>query len=197
MNLNPFAFTSRTDRTTSIYTAGDWWMANQTMERALIFAGYEVAHAWGDGGHTGKHATAIFPEAMRWLWKDWPKPVRVGQTQNVTLNSILIPGEEWQLVTEGHKFLEGPATNAKGEVFFNDVTNGKTYKIGLDGKVTQFLADSRKGNGQAFGPDGRLYAVAMAEQKVMAYDHDGKATVIASKASLATTSSSLTTVTSM
>jgi enterochelin esterase-like enzyme len=27
---------------------GDWWMANQTMERALIFAGYEVNHVWGE-----------------------------------------------------------------------------------------------------------------------------------------------------
>ena len=36
---------------------GDWWMANQTMERALTFAGYEVEHAWGDGGHDGKQAT--------------------------------------------------------------------------------------------------------------------------------------------
>ena len=33
---------------------GDWWMANQTMERALTFAGYEVNHAWGEGAHSGK-----------------------------------------------------------------------------------------------------------------------------------------------
>jgi gluconolactonase len=149
---------------------GDWWMANQTMERALTFAGYEVQHVWGDGGHTGKHATAIFPEAMRWLWKDWPKPVPRGQTKNDTLNEILIPGEGWQLVSEGYKFVEGPAANTKGEVFFNDITNSKTYKIGLDGKVSQVLDDSKKGNGQAFGPDGRLYAVAMSEQKIVAYD---------------------------
>src|SRR6185295_2135214 len=41
--------------------AGDWWMANQTMERALIFAGYEVNHVWGEGPHSGRHGTAIFP----------------------------------------------------------------------------------------------------------------------------------------
>ena len=158
---------------------GDWWMANQTMERALTFAAYEVQHAWGDGGHTGKHATAIFPDAMRWLWKDWPRPVKTGQTKNDTLNDILIPGEGWQLVSEGYKFVEGPAVNTKGQVFFNDVTNSKTYKIGLDGKVVQFIADSKKGNGQAFGPDGRLYAVATGEQKVVAYDADGSAKVIA------------------
>ena len=56
-----------------------------------------------------------------------------------------IPGEGWKLVAEGYKFTEGPAANAKGEVFFNDIPNSKTYKIGLDGKVSLFLADSKKG----------------------------------------------------
>ena len=46
--------------------AGDWWMANQTMERALEFAGYEVNHIWGDGGHTSKQAGAVLPDALRW-----------------------------------------------------------------------------------------------------------------------------------
>jgi gluconolactonase len=158
---------------------GDWWMANQTMERALTFAGYEVRHVWGNGGHTGKQATAVFPDAMRWLWQDWPRPVGAGQTNNDTLSAILIPGEDWQLVSEGYKFLEGPAVNAKGEVFFNDVTNSKTYNISRDGRVGQFIADSKTGSGQAFGPDGRLYAVAMGEQKVIAYEPDGSAKVIA------------------
>jgi gluconolactonase len=158
---------------------GDWWMANQTMERALSFAGYEVQHAWGDGAHTGNQATAIFPDAMRWLWKDWPKPVVAGQSKNATLASILIPGEDWQLVSEGYKFTEGPAVNSKGEIFFNDVTNSKTYKISLDNKVSQFIADCKKGNGQAFGPDGRLYAVASGGQKVIAYAADGTVKVIA------------------
>jgi gluconolactonase len=158
---------------------GDWWMANQTMERALAFAGYEVQHAWGDGGHTGKHATAIFPDAMRWLWKGWPRAVKSGETGNDTLNAILIKNEDWQLVSEGHKSTEGPAVNAKGEVFFNDVAASKTYKVGLEGKVNQFIADSKRGSGQAFGPDGRLFAVAMNEEKVIAYGPDAKATTIA------------------
>jgi len=158
---------------------GDWWMANQTMERALTFARYEVEHAWGDGGHTGKHATAIFPEALRWLWKDWPKPVGAHDSKNETLSNVLISGEGWQLVSEGYKFTEGPAVNAHGEVFFNDVTNSKTYKIGLDNKTTEFIPDSKRGNGAAFGPDGRLYVVASGAQKVMAFDPNGKMSVIA------------------
>jgi gluconolactonase len=159
--------------------AGDWWMANQTLERALIFAGYEVQHVWGEGAHNQKHATFIFPDAMRWLWKGWPEPVKAGQTKNQMLNDILVPGQGWQLVSEGYRFTEGPAANAKGEVFFTDLSAGKAYKIGLDGKTSLFVDDSKKSNGQAFGPDGRLYAVATGEPKVIVYDARGKATTIA------------------
>jgi len=158
---------------------GDWWMANQTMERALVFAGYEVQHVWGEGAHNGRHAAAVFPDAMRWLWKDWPQPVKTGSTKNATLDAILVPGEAWQLVAEGYRFTEGPAVNAKGEVSFNDVPNSKTYRIGLDGKVSLSIADSKRANGQAFGPDDRLYAVASGEEKIIAYDADYKPTVIA------------------
>ncbi|MBI5396709.1 MAG: SMP-30/gluconolactonase/LRE family protein [Verrucomicrobia bacterium] len=162
---------------------GDWWMANQTMERALAFAGCEVAHVWGEGGHNGKHATAIFPDAMRWLWKDWPAPVKAGTSSNATLQAILVPGEDWQLAAEGFKSTTGPTANAKGEVFFNGPpvgdANSKTHRIALDGKVSVFIADSKRGDGQAFGPDGRLYAVAGGAEQVVAYDADGKATVIA------------------
>lgn len=158
---------------------GDWWMANQTMERALIFAGYDVKHVWGEGAHNGKQGTALFPDAMRWLWKDWPAPVKAGVSKNQTLDALLIPGEGWQQVSEGYRFTEGPAVNAKGEVFFTDVPNSKSHKIGLDGKVSEFIADTKRGNGQAFGPDGRLYLVSGGEQKIVAYTPDGRSAVIA------------------
>ena len=157
---------------------GDWWMANQEMQRSLKFAGYEVDHRWGDGGHNGKHATELFPEAVKWLWKDWPSAIPAGGG-SPQLKEILQPGETWKFVGEGYKFTEGPAVNAKGEVFFNDVPNSKTYKIGPDNKITEFIADSKKGDGQSFGPDGRLYAVAGGEEKIIAYDAEGKGTVIA------------------
>jgi gluconolactonase len=165
------------DHDLNIY-GGDWWMANQEMERAFVFAGYEVNHAWGHGGHDGKQAGEVFPDAMKWLWKGWPAPVKVGKG-STQLQSILIPGEEWTLVADGYKFTEGPAANLKGEVFFNDIPNDKAYKIGLDGKVSVFASDTKRANGQAFGPDGRLYAVATGAGQVVAYDAEGKSTVIA------------------
>ena len=159
--------------------AGDWWMANQTLERALTFAGYEVNHVWGDGAHSGKHGSAIFPDAMRWLWKDWPQPVKGNLSKNNTLNAILLPGEDWQAVTFGYGFTEGPAVNAKGEVFFNDLRASRTFKISLNDEVTEFIADSGRANGQAFGPDGKLYAVASGKFQVLAYDDKAQPTLVA------------------
>jgi len=157
---------------------GDWWMANQELERSLKFAGYEVEHSWGDGGHNANHATEIFPEAMKWLWKDWPAPVKAGAGSS-QLQEIVIPGEDWKLVGEGYQFTEGPSVNAEGEVFYNDVPKSVTWKLGLDGKLTQFLTSNNTGDGQAFGPDGRLIAVAGGIEKILAYTPDGKSSVIA------------------
>lgn len=159
---------------------GDWWMANQTIERALTFSGYEVQHVWGEGGHNAKHATAVYPDAMRWLWKGWPEPVKAAApTKNHVLAQILIPGEGWELVSEGYRLTEGAAVNAQGEVYFTDIPNSKAYKIGLDGKVSLARENTQRTNGQIFGPDGRLYAVATAAQQVVAIAPDGKQTTIA------------------
>jgi sugar lactone lactonase YvrE/enterochelin esterase-like enzyme len=160
---------------------GDWWMANQEMERALVFAGYDVNHVWGDGGHNGKHATAIFPDALRWLWRDYPAEIQAnpeGKSKQAVAR-VLADGEGWQLLSEGHGFTEGPAANAKGEVFFTDIPNSRIHKIALDGKVTVFAEDTGKANGLMFGPDGRLYACASGQKQIVAYDESGKASVFA------------------
>ncbi len=160
---------------TSTAATGGWPTRRWT---TLRFAGYEVNHAWGTGGHDHKQADQVFPDAIRWLWKDWPAAVKAGSGSQ-QLKEILIPGEEWMLVADGYTFTEGPAASASGEVFFNDIPASKAYKIGLDGKVSLFLGETGKANGQAFGPDGRLYAVATGTGQVLAYDAGGQAKVIA------------------
>lgn len=51
---------------------GNWPLSNQQMAAALKFKGYDYAFVMGDGGHNRKHGGAIFPEVMRWLWRDHP-----------------------------------------------------------------------------------------------------------------------------
>jgi gluconolactonase len=150
--------------------AGDWWKANETMERALVFAGYEVNHAWGEDGHSGRQGTSIFPDVMRWLWKDWPQPVTTGNSKNQFLADLLIPGNDWELVGQGYSFTEGTAVNANGEFYFQDIPNSKTYKLDADGKPVLINTDSKRGSGSIFGPDGKRYVVAGATRQILRYD---------------------------
>ncbi|MHA4811697.1 SMP-30/gluconolactonase/LRE family protein [Flavitalea flava] len=157
---------------------GDWWKANESMERALVFSGYQVNHVWGEGGHSGRQGESIFPEAMRWLWKDYPQPVTNGATKNQFINDILIPGEDWELVGQGYQFTEGTAVNAAGEVFYVDIPPSKIYKAGMDGKLTVLSTDIKKASGTAFGPDGNRY-MAGASKQIIRYAINEKETVIA------------------
>ena len=156
----------------------DWWKANERMERAFQFGGYEVNHAWGEGGHSGTHGNAIFPVAMRWLWKNWPSAVAKGKSKNDFLSNLLIPGEDWELVGEGYGFTEGTATNAKGEVYYQDIPASKTYKVGVDGKVIALNYDAKRASGNIFGPNGKRYTAAGGSKQILAYDVGERETVI-------------------
>jgi gluconolactonase len=160
---------------------GNWFIANQDMLSAFEYAGYDVKHEWGDGAHNGRHATAIFPDALRWLWRDWPAPIKANATaaSRQDVFQTLIPGEEWQLVSSGHRATDGPAVNDKGELFFSEPANNRIHKVGLDGKVTVFAENTSGANGMMFGPDGRLYAGATRSRQIVAYDAAGKTELIA------------------
>ena len=159
--------------------AGDWWKANESMERALAFAGYEVNHVWGEGAHNGSHGTAVFPQAMRWLWKDWPKPVTKGNSKNDYLSSLLIAGEEWQLVGQGYQFTEGTASDKNGVVYYQDIPTSKTYKVDLNGKLTTLNVDAKRASATSFNSDGLRYTVAGGTKQILSYDASEKESVIA------------------
>ena len=159
--------------------AGDWWKANESMERALSFSGYEVNHVWGEGGHNGTQGTAFFPDAMRWLWKDWPQAIGKGKTKNQFLSDLLIPGEDWKLVGEGYQFTEGVTANAAGEVMFQDIRDAKTYRINPQGKPVALKADSKKASGTSFSADGKRYVAAGGTKQVLSFDKNGEEKVVA------------------
>ncbi|KAA5546322.1 hydrolase [Roseiconus nitratireducens] len=47
---------------------GNWPLGNQDLAAALQFAGYTYKLVITDGGHSGKWAAEVFPDALRWLW---------------------------------------------------------------------------------------------------------------------------------
>ncbi len=160
---------------------GSWWIANQDMLSALQYAGYDVRHEWGDGAHNSRHAAAIFPDALRWLWRGYPAPVTANPDgkSGQDVWQTLIPGEEWQLVSQGHRHTDGPAVNARGELFFSDPGGNRIHRVGLDGTTTIVAENTSGANGMMFGPDGRLYAGATRSRQLVAYGPDGQADVIA------------------
>jgi gluconolactonase len=75
---------------------GNWWIANLDMHSALEFSGYELEKAWGTGGHDSHQAGSIFPDALRWLWKEYPKPVAAGQgSRQPLVREVLAAGQAW------------------------------------------------------------------------------------------------------
>jgi poly(3-hydroxybutyrate) depolymerase len=61
---------------------GNWFLANQQMVSAMQYANvfadknktigarYQVKYVWTDGEHNDKHAGALLPEGLKWLWSE-------------------------------------------------------------------------------------------------------------------------------
>jgi gluconolactonase len=146
---------------------GDWWMSNLTMNRALEYAGYDVRHVWGAGTHNGGHGTAVFPDAMRWLWRDYPTPIRAGTSANLFLQAILEPGQNWEASSEtcssmlmadhdgkiscapkGHDF----AARSNGDKYM--VTGSELWLHPASGKRRKLDTGLKGADGVALSPDG-------------------------------------------
>jgi sugar lactone lactonase YvrE/enterochelin esterase-like enzyme len=161
--------------------AGSWWIANQDMARSLEWSGYQVKFVKGTEAHNARHGSAILPDALRWLWQDWDKPIPtpVNRNDRHYLSTALLPGQGWELVSQGHRFTEGPAVSRSGEVFFTDIPNNRIHRIALDGKVSTFAEDTGGTNGLMFGPDGRLYGCQNGRKQIAAWTMDGQQSVLA------------------
>jgi gluconolactonase len=61
-------------------------------------------------------------------------------------------------------FLEGPAVDAHGNVFFSDIAGNRILKMDTKGIVTTFRADSGRTNGNCFDAQGRLISCEGGEQ---------------------------------
>jgi enterochelin esterase family protein len=58
------------DESTAYDERRDWFVQNVRLMQALTEKGYDVNYSWGIGRHGQKQGGAIFPEMMRWLWRD-------------------------------------------------------------------------------------------------------------------------------
>src|SRR5208283_5458629 len=77
--------------------AGNWWLANQSIASALDYAGYDVKFVTGDADHDMEQGGAILPDALRWLWRDYPQPIAKAAPNHSgdKRTAILDPASHW------------------------------------------------------------------------------------------------------
>lgn len=62
---------NRSLRADGTYEQGrDWFYQNVRMQQALTEKGYDLNYSWGIQQHGQKMLQTVFPEMMRWLWRD-------------------------------------------------------------------------------------------------------------------------------
>ena len=181
--------------------AGKWIQQNESMASAFEFAGYDVKLVVGEEGHNMKHGAAIMPEALRWLWREYPKPIEAREPAppnfprpaNAPANFTPPPGgprgaviaivskdKPWQQVGENYKSVASPAADKSGDVFFADPDSNRIYKSDASGKVTTFKENTNGAKALRFGADGRLYASQISRKRIVSFDVNGDEKNVAS-----------------
>ncbi len=161
--------------------SGSWVIGNSAMAMSLAYAGYDHSYVMGTEGHNSKHGAAILPAALRWLWRDYPKPIAAGKGHGVErhfITEILDPASDWELAGDGYKQAAGPAVDRQGTLYFCDAGNSKIYKIDAAGKLALFKENTGGARSIGFDADGRLYAAERDRKRVVAYARDGKVSVL-------------------
>ncbi len=152
---------------------GHWPTANQLMHASLKYMGYDVRLEFAEGyGHNGNHGGSIFPDALRWLWRQEQPAVAINTkgdlAVDMTLHRLLIDGEGWQPAVEGLVFADAACADAAGNFYFSDVRGNGIYRLGADG--AKIKVSDATASGMKFGPDGRLYGCLGAKKHIFALD---------------------------
>jgi gluconolactonase len=167
----------------NIYS-GNWYLANLALRNALEYSGYEHKWVQGTDGHNANHSSRIFAESLQWLWGDWKKPITAskgtGKAERHFVTEILDPAADWEEISSGHGFTEGPAVDGDGNLYFTDVRQDKIWKVDhAAGKATLWKEQTGGANGLMWGSDGRLFACQGKKRQIVAFDAKGAETVLA------------------
>ncbi len=91
---------------------------------------------------------------------------------------VTAPGAKLELLADGFKFTEGPATDREGNVYFTDQPNNTILKWSVDGKLSTFHESPGRANGLYFDEAGALWACADEKNELWKIAMDGTHRVI-------------------
>ena len=170
------------------FYAGSWPINNQVMFEALQYAGYDAKLVMGEEGHNMKQGAAVLPEALRWLWRDYPSPIVVREPEAThqpgwdprgKVSSIVSLGERWQPLGEGYRSIASVASDKDGNLYFSDPEANRIYKSDADGNVTVFHENTNGASALRMGPDGRLYATQPVRKRIVSFGAGGEEKIVA------------------
>lgn len=152
--------------------AGDWTLIDLQMEKALKFSGYDYHFEMLEGKHVVGYES-LFTDAMRFLWKGWPEPVKQGAGAP-RVQDIIVQGETWEILSTEHKNSIGSACNPQGEIFFLGSQGTIIYKIDLNGQISEFAKSTESLSDLTFDKSGKMFAISEKGGKIIAIDENGK-----------------------
>ena len=72
--------------------------------------------------------------------------------QDMPLSQVLIPGEDWQLVSNHNGFTDAPTADGEGNFYFSDMRSDQgLLKVAPPGKVHLYLEGATGISGMKFG----------------------------------------------
>ncbi len=93
--------------------------------------------------------------------------------------SIIAKDAQLSLLANGYSFTEGPAVDAKGNIFFTDQPNDRIVKWDAESNtVTDWMHPSGRSNGLYFDHDGNLISCADDKNELWKIDMQKKVTVL-------------------
>jgi gluconolactonase len=102
--------------------------------------------------------------------------VRGAQAQD---DSLIAIGAKVEQVATGFGFVEGPAADADGNLYFSDVVNERIHRWTPDTGITVFRDRTGRANGLRVDLDGTLLICEMANRQLTAIDTSGRLTILA------------------
>ncbi|MCP4378834.1 MAG: SMP-30/gluconolactonase/LRE family protein, partial [bacterium] len=101
--------------------------------------------------------------------------------KKVKPKSVVASGARLVRLPGKFRFTEGPAVDAKGNVFFSDVHNNRIHKWSVDGKMSLWRKDSGGANGLFFDRKGNLLVCESKRGRLTSITPKKKVTVLAGK----------------
>jgi gluconolactonase len=106
---------------------------------------------------------------------------KTAEEQTTQKRSIVAEGAKVEKLAGDFKFTEGPASDAKGNIYFSDIPNNRIHKWSLDGKLSTFRENSGGANGLFVDKKGNLLACEGGGRRLVSIDPKGNVTILADK----------------